>query len=79
MDTYTWTLTRGSASHEGMGTIEALKHALGKAHLDGVNPLDWTVDLLLADGFEDGQAIYRHEASDPHHHWNLVLRPNGKR
>ncbi|MCZ7861134.1 hypothetical protein O9X98_06910 [Agrobacterium salinitolerans] len=72
MTRYTWTLNTASGSSSGEGDVASLTQAVRSADLPGVAPADWIVDMLLADGFSDGEAIHHHEGAGA---WSLRVRP----
>lgn len=72
MSRYTWVLNTASSSANGEGDVASLTEAVRAAALPGVAPADWVVDMLLADGFENGEAIHRHDGNDG---WTLSVRP----
>jgi hypothetical protein len=75
MTRYNWVLHAASGSSSGEGDVADLTKAVDDADLSGVAPADWIVDMLLADGFENGEAVHRHEGNDS---WMLSVRPLGK-
>lgn len=72
MNIYTWTLARHCGSSSATGDQQALTGFLRDARLPGVMPADWVVDLLLADGFQQGEAVFGHEGSEG---WTLTVKP----
>lgn len=76
MTAYSWTLTSTAGTSTASGDAETLASFVRDARLSGLMPADWIVDLLLADGFEDGEAVHRHEGEDG---WTLAVRPLGER
>lgn len=72
MTLYSWTLQTSWGADSGEGDVEALTQAVRDADLPGVAPADWIVDMLLADGFADGEAVHRHEGSES---WTLSVLP----
>jgi hypothetical protein len=72
---YSWTLTTPAGAISGSGDKGTLTRYVRDADLPGVSPADWVVDLLLADGFEDGEAVHRHEVGKGG--WTLAVRPLG--
>lgn len=74
MTAYSWTLTTPAGTSSASGDVETLTSFVRDAALPGVSPADWVVDLLLADGFEDGEAFHRHEVGNDG--WTLAIRNN---
>ncbi|MCV9964931.1 hypothetical protein OIU34_23845 [Pararhizobium sp. BT-229] len=74
MTAYSWTLTSPAGTSSASGDVDALTRFVRGARLSGLMAADWVVDLLLADGFENGEAVHRHEGSDG---WTLAVRPLG--
>ncbi|MCS4089356.1 hypothetical protein [Rhizobium sp. BK176] len=75
MTAYSWTLTTPAGTSSAKGDVETLTRFVRDADLPGVSPADWVVDLLLADGFETGEAVHRHEVGNGG--WTLSVRPLG--
>lgn len=72
MTRYTWILNTASGSSNGEGDVASLTQTVRDADLPGVAPADWIVDMLLADGFADGEAVHRHGGPGA---WSLQVRP----
>ncbi|MBY3151352.1 hypothetical protein HFO56_02985 [Rhizobium laguerreae] len=75
MSSFSWTLTSGAGTRSARGDLDALTRFVGDADLPGVLAADWIVDLLLADGFENGQAAHHHDVGGES--WILMVRPLG--
>jgi hypothetical protein len=72
MPIYTWTLEHRLGEENGQGSLHDLKAAMQAAHLPGVASVDWIVDLAIADGFVNGEAVHHHDMAAPHG-WKLTI------
>lgn len=67
---YSWTISTEQTSVHGEGDHLALTAAVTLSNPPCVAPVDWIVDLLLADGFTNGVTSHENEGES----WSLEVR-----
>ena len=67
---FNWTIRSYANSIAGEGDHNALVRAVALSNPPGLAPADWIVDILLAEGLDDGGEVLRHEGTDA---WSLEV------